>query len=271
MRRRNSNAQGYVQGALSGGITKAARTGYHARTEPNPDNHCSLEQEMRIDTAIVNVVLRALFRLLCRLDAAELDRLPRSGPALLVMNHINFLEAPLVAAFVSSPKLAALSKKENLHNPFYRYFAGLWNAIPIDRGGVDTESFNRCLQWIGNDGILGLAPEGTRSRDGVLRQGKAGVAVLAQRAGVPVWPVAHFGTENFWKNLKGFRRTPISFRVGQPYMIEPAGSMTRTIRQEVADEIMASIARLMPEEYRGPYSQAVSRKPEHLKSIILTS
>jgi 1-acyl-sn-glycerol-3-phosphate acyltransferase len=222
---------------------------------------------MRIDTAIVNVVLRGLFRMACKLDADELKRLPRSGPALLVMNHINFLEAPLVAAFVASPKLAALSKKENLSNPFFGYFAGLWNAIPIDRGGVDTDSFNRCLAWIANDGILGLAPEGTRSRDGVLRQGKAGVAVLAQRAGVPVWPVAHFGTEDFWKDLKTFKRTPITFRVGQPYMIEPAGSMTKTVRQEVADEIMASIARLMPENYRGAYAESALNEPRHLRLL----
>jgi len=186
-------------------------------------------------------------------------------PPYAVMNHINFLEAPLVAAFVASPKLAALSKKENLNNPFYGYFARLWNAIPIDRTGVDTDSFNRCLAWIGNDGLLGLAPEGTRSKDGILRQGKAGVAVLSQRAGVPVWPVAHFGTEDFWNNLKAFKRTPICFRVGQPYMIEPAGSMTRTVRQEVADEIMASIARLMPEDYRGPYAQSASCEPRHLR------
>jgi 1-acyl-sn-glycerol-3-phosphate acyltransferase len=222
---------------------------------------------MRPDTALVNVIIRALFRLLCRLDVAELKRIPRSGPAILVMNHINFLEAPLVAAFVASPKLAALSKKENLNNPFYGSFAGLWNAIPIDRGGVDTESFNRCLDWLGKDGMLGLAPEGTRSRNGVLRLGKAGVAVLAQRAAVPVWPVAHFGTEDFWKNLKAFKRTPISFRVGQPYMIEPAGSMTKTVRQEVADEIMVSIAKLMPEQYHGPYAGLASAAPRHLRLL----
>jgi 1-acyl-sn-glycerol-3-phosphate acyltransferase len=226
---------------------------------------------MRPDTAIVNVVLRALFHLLCRLDVSELRRLPRRGPALLVMNHINFLEAPLVAVFAASPRLAALSKKENLNNPFYGYFAGLWNAIPIDRGGVDTESFKRCLDWIANDGILGLAPEGTRSRDGVLIQGKAGVAVLAQRAGVPIWPVAHFGTEDFWKNLKSFKRCSISFRVGQPYMIEPAASMTKSIRQEVADEIMASIARLMPDKYRGPYTNSAFNEPRHLRALTLTS
>ena len=222
---------------------------------------------MRPDTFIVNSVLRTLFRLLCRLDVAELKGLPRSGPALLVMNHINFLEAPLVAAFIASPKLAALSKKENLSNPFYGYFAGLWNAIPIDRGGVDTESFKRCLAWIADDGILGLAPEGTRSGNGVLRQGKAGVAVLAQRAGVPIWPVAHFGTEDFWKNLKTFKRCPISFRVGQPYMIKSEISMSKTVRQEVADEIMVSIASLMPERYRGPYVNNRFAEARHLQVL----
>ncbi len=103
--------------------------------------------------------------------------------------------------------------------------------------------------------------------DGILQQGKAGVAMLAQRAGVPVWPPAHWGAEDFWKNLKSFRRTPIHLRVGTPYIIEPAGSMTRTVRQEVADEIMSSIAALMPEKYRGPYAGSAGKVPEHLRLL----
>jgi len=220
---------------------------------------------VRIDIAITNAIIRGLLRILCRLDIGDLRRLPSSGPAILVINHINFLEAPLLATFVSSSNLAALSKKENLSNPGYRYFASIWNAIPIDRDGVDTESFKRCLDWVAGGGILGLAPEGTRSMDGVLQQGKAGVAMLAQRAGVPIWPIAHWGAEDFWKNLKAFRRTPIRLRVGTPYLIAPAASMTRTVRQEIADEIMGSIAALMPERYRGSYTGTAETTPRHLR------
>lgn len=224
---------------------------------------------MRIDAAIANAVIRTLLRTLCKLDIGELGKVPALGPAILVTNHINFLEAPLLATFVASSRLAALSKKENLEKGVYRYLASIWNAIPIDRNGVDTESFRLCLEWVESGGILGLAPEGTRSMDGILQQGKAGVAVLAQRAGVPVWPVAHWGAEDFWKNLKAFRRSPIHLRVGLPYLIEPAGSMTRTVRQEVADEIMTSIAALMPEKYRGPYAFSAGQAPRHLRLLSL--
>lgn len=220
---------------------------------------------MRIDIAITNAAIRGLFRILCRLDIDDIKKLPLEGPALLVMNHINFLEAPFFATFLAHTKLAALSKKENLSSPAYRYFTSIWHAIPIDRNGVDTESFNRCLAWVGDQGILGLAPEGTRSKTGILQQGKAGVAMLAQKAGVPVYPIAHWGAEDFWHNLKTFRRSPFHLRVGAPYLIEPAGSMTKTVRQEVADEIMQSIAVMMPEHYRGVYAGTVDGQPRHLK------
>ena len=184
------------------------------------------------------------------------------------MNHINFLEAPLLASFLFPRPLAALTKKENLAIPGYGYLGRLWNAIPIDRGAVDTESFKRCLDWIESGGILGLAPEGTRSRNGVLGRGKPGVAMLAYRAGVPIWPVAHWGGELFWSRLKAFKKTPLSVRIGPPFIIEPAGSMTKTVRQEVADEIMDRIAALLPERYRGGYAYTCFNPPRHTKSLV---
>lgn len=221
----------------------------------------------RLDAYPVNWFIRLVFTITCRLDVREFDKIPATGPGIIVMNHINFLEAPLLAVFLFPRRLAALTKKENLSIPGYGYLGRLWNAIPIDRGNVDTEAFKSCLRWIHQNGILGLAPEGTRSRTGVLGRGKAGVAMLAQRAGVPIWPVAHWGGESFWSNLKSFKRTPVSVRVGLPYVIEPAGSVTKTVRQEIADEIMESIAVLMPIRYRGLYADSCLRLPRHLKHV----
>jgi len=223
---------------------------------------------MRIDIVITNALIRSLLRVLCKLDIEELKKLPVKGPALIVMNHINFLEAPFLATFLDHSKLAALTKKENLTSKAYRYFASIWNAIPIDREGVDTTSFNRCLSWVADDGILGLAPEGTRSKTGILQRGKAGVAMLAEKAGVPVYPIAHWGAEDFWRNLKSFRRSPFHLRVGAPYLIKPAGSMTKTVRQEIADEIMNSIAVMMPGHYRGVYAETTDTQARHLQVFI---
>jgi len=222
---------------------------------------------MRPDAYPVNAIIRQMIRTACRLDAIALQRIPREGPAIVAMNHINFLESPLMASFLFPRKLAALSKKENLTDPIYAYFARLWNAIPIDRGSVDTESFKHCVSWVRDGGILGLAPEGTRSKTGILGRGKAGVAVLAHRAGVPIWPIAHWGGEDFWTNLKAFRRTPLTVRVGRPFVIEPQGSMTKAVRQEVADEIMTQLAILMPEKYRGPYTETCHLPLRHLRYV----
>jgi 1-acyl-sn-glycerol-3-phosphate acyltransferase len=220
-----------------------------------------------MDAYPVNALIRLLFHAACRVDPRDFSMIPKSGPGIIVMNHINFLEAPLMACFLFPRPLAALTKKENLEIPGYGYLGRLWNAIPIDRGGVDTESFKRCLDWIEAGGILGLAPEGTRSGNGELGRGKAGVAMLAYRAGVPIWPVAHWGGEMFWSRLKVFKRTPLSIRTGDPFVIEPAGSMTKTVRQEVADEIMDRIAALLPERYRGGYAQSCLNPPRHTKTL----
>jgi len=80
--------------------------------------------------------------------------------------------------------------------------------------------------------------------------------------------MAHWGAEDFWRNLKSFKRSPFHLRVGAPYLIEPVGSMTKTVRQEVADEIMQSIAAMMPEQYRGVYAGTVGAQPRHLKPCI---
>lgn len=218
----------------------------------------------RIDAGPVNAIIRALLNTLCSIDGADLLGFPDSGPAIFVMNHINFLEAPLLGAFAYPRKVAGLTKKQNLKVPVYGYLAKIWNAIPLDRESVDTESFKACAAWLRRGGILGLTPEGTRSGNGVLRRGKAGVAVLAGRASAPIWPVALWGGEAFWENLKRRRRTPVTIRVGAPFVIEPGLSMTKTVRQEVADEIMGRIAALMPERYRGPYAETWDAKPVRL-------
>jgi 1-acyl-sn-glycerol-3-phosphate acyltransferase len=221
----------------------------------------------RLDAYPVNAFIRLLFRVSCRLDPYAFRGLPETGPGIIVMNHINFLEAPLLASFLFPRPLAALTKKENLEIPGYGYLGKLWNAIPIDRGAVDTESFKHCLDWMESGGILGLAPEGTRSRNGVLGRGKPGVAMLAYRAGVPIWPIAHWGGELFWSRLKAFKKTPLSVQTGVPFIIEPVGSMTKTVRQEVADEIMDRIAALLPERYRGGYAQTCFNPPRHTKPL----
>jgi 1-acyl-sn-glycerol-3-phosphate acyltransferase len=143
-----------------------------------------------------------------------------------------------------------------------------YDAIPINREGSYNEAFRRVRDAMEDGFFVCIAPEGTRSRDGVLRRAKAGVVQLAMLTGAPVLPVAHFGGQDFWANIRKLRRTPFTFRVGRPFRFKTDGK--RPCRAEfdaMLDELMAQIASLLPEELRGEYAASVHKECRRLEFI----
>jgi 1-acyl-sn-glycerol-3-phosphate acyltransferase len=116
--------------------------------------------------------------------------------------------------------------------------------------------------------IFALAPEGTRSKDGRLQHGHAGVVLLALETGAPILPLAFWGSENWQRNLKRLRRTPFKIAVGEPFRITPGKSHPdRAYRQAVTEEIMLQLASLLPLEYRGVYADTPAVVPQYLEFI----
>ena len=90
--------------------------------------------------------------------------------------------------------------------------------------------------------------------------------MLAFRSNAPILPIAHWGGEKFLGNLKRLRRTDFSMRAGRPFMLNTNGErITREQRQQVADEMMYQLAALLPEEYRGEYSDMSKATTQFLK------
>lgn len=217
---------------------------------------------MRGAELLVTYGIRAVLRLLCRVEDEELARVPRRGPLIIVTNHVNFLEVPMLYTHLAPRRTIGLVKRETWDNPLLGRLADLWGAIPLDRGGADLEALRRAFAVLEGGGFLGVAPEGTRNRDGKLRRGHPGVALIAARSGAPILPIAHYGGEGFWPRFKSGRRTPFRFRVGEPYRLDlPPGGPRREERQAVADEIMDSLALLLPPARRGLYPDPESRRP----------
>jgi 1-acyl-sn-glycerol-3-phosphate acyltransferase len=214
----------------------------------------------------VNWVLRRFFRLLLNIDNKDFDQLPRHGPLILVGNHINAIEPPVLIPHAYPREVIGLAKKESWENPLFHFLFDLWEIIPIEREAVDREAFRRAIDILAMGKILAVFPEGTRSKEGRMLQGKPGIVALAIRSQAPMLPVALFGHENFWDNLKHARRTPFHMNVGRPFRIincSEAGS--REVRQIVTDEIMMKIAQLLPEQYRGYYSGADKAEYKYLE------
>jgi 1-acyl-sn-glycerol-3-phosphate acyltransferase len=209
---------------------------------------------MTIPFKMTNWVLRRVFQTVCRIDVPQIRTIPTVGPLILVANHINFLEVPVLVPHLDNPAVIGLSKKESWDNPLFNFLFNQWQAIPIERGVVDRDAFRQCLEVLAKGKILAISPEGTRSINGRLQQAKPGVVALALRSQAPLIPVAMFGHENFWQNFKHLRRTDFHVAVGKPFQLNLGEEgLSRDGRQAVADEIMYKLAELLPERYRGVY------------------
>jgi 1-acyl-sn-glycerol-3-phosphate acyltransferase len=216
----------------------------------------------------VNWVLRAFFGILCRLDTKALDSIPMHGPLILVANHVNFLEVPVVRASLHPRSVIGLTKVQSYHNPLFNFLFHTWGGIPIERGTVDRAALQACTDALAQGEILAVMPEGTRSGDGKLLPGKPGTVLLATRSDAPLLPVACWGAEHFWENLKHFRRTPFHVRAGRPFVVDTHGeALSKDVRQRITDEIMFKISALLPEQYRGVYPCPEAEVYRYLREV----
>jgi 1-acyl-sn-glycerol-3-phosphate acyltransferase len=210
---------------------------------------------MRSSAYVVAPIVRVILSAACRVDRAELSKVPKKGPLIIVTNHVNFLEAPLLYSFLYPRDISGFAKAETWRNPFLGMLATIWECVPVDRGGNDMQSMRKALEALARGKMLNVMPEGTRSHDGRLGRGQGGVVAMALHSRAPIVPIAHFGGEDFWRNLRRGKRTDVGIRVGNPFRLrEPEPGRAKAARAEAAEEIMLRIAELLPPEYRGEYS-----------------
>lgn len=177
------------------------------------------------------------------------------GPLIVISNHTGQIEVPLIFAHLQPRKMTGWAKIESWDNKFLNWVFGVWGMIPVRRGEADMRALKAAIRALEQGRIFGVAPEGTRNHTGVLIRAQPGAVTLALHTGVPVLPVAHWGGEKLMKNLKRFKRTDFHIRVGKPFKVDTQGvKVTSEIRQQIVDEMMYEIAKLLPEEYRGVYA-----------------
>jgi 1-acyl-sn-glycerol-3-phosphate acyltransferase len=221
---------------------------------------------LKILSDIANGIIKFLTAVGCRIDSRQLVKIPARGPLILTANHINFLETPVIFPRLFPRPVTALAKIEYWDSLFFRFLFNLWKLIPIRRGEADLEAFQKALAAMQAGKILIILPEGTRSSDGKMQEAHAGIVLLAVRSGAPILPVAHWGGENVWENLKHFKRTDFKIAVGNPFKVETGGkALSRDVRQQIANEIMYQIAALLPENYRGVYTDISKATEDYLR------
>jgi 1-acyl-sn-glycerol-3-phosphate acyltransferase len=201
-------------------------------------------------------LLRAVaFKLLVKIDEVEgLENIPETGPAILLMNHIAFVD-PIVILHLVPRNIIPMAKVEVYRYPVIGIFPRIWGVITVRREEFDRRAVQDALDVLGAGEIVLLAPEGTRNPE--LLRGKEGVAYLASRSGAPVIPVAVDGTQGYptFRYSRRWREGGVSIRFGKPFMYRK--EFQRAGREELrkmADEAMYNLASLLPERRRGTYS-----------------
>ena len=204
--------------------------------------------------SMTNVMRMALF-LCARWRVEGKEAVPPGGPLLIVCNHLSHIDPPMLAAAIPRT-ISFLAKKELFEHPLGGRAIRWYGAVPVDRtGGANRDNFERILGLLERDGVLGVFPEGTRSKTGGMQRAKPGVALLAMRSNAPILPVAITGSEK----VRGFRsllsRPRITVRIGEPFTLPSVeGTLGRAQLTSVTEMIMGRISALLPPEYRGAYA-----------------
>jgi 1-acyl-sn-glycerol-3-phosphate acyltransferase len=232
---------------------------------------------MGLRRAVVIRLIRFVMFAFCKIDAGEYSAAVRGGrlsdgtpvkPMIIAVNHINFLDVPILASQAYPRLVVGILKDTTWKNPFMSFLCGTFDAIPLNRGGAFLDTFKRAKEAVDNGAFIGIAPEGSRSGTGILQKGRAGVLALALMTKTPILPVAHYGEQHFWKNIRRFKRTTVVYKVGRPFYFKTKdGTVPRAEREKYIDEMMIQIAALLPEELRGAYAGRVSEKCERLEFL----
>ena len=210
-------------------------------------------------------IARWLMALLGGARVEGLERVPREGPFILVANHCSQADPPLLgwATGHQVGRVVHFMAKQEMHAwPVIGWLADRSGVFFVRRGDGDRAAQRLALELLAAGKPVGVFPEGTRSRDGRMREGRAGAALLAIRSGAPVLPVGIAGTHRLFPSGSRLpRRSRVTFRVGKPFSLghQPTGRIDRAALAAGTDRIMAEIAGLLPPAQRPREDRPASR------------
>jgi 1-acyl-sn-glycerol-3-phosphate acyltransferase len=197
---------------------------------------------------------RAMFAIYFRWRVFNPERVPLQGGVILASNHASFLDPPLVGSGLKRD-INYLARESLFRFPGVGALLRSWNSVPVDRDGGGARGLKIILErLLAGNGII-LFPEGTRTPDGNLQAARSGVGLTVIKSAAPVVPVRVFGTfDAYGRNHKFPRPYRVAVKYGEPLRFEKLRAETKTcdkarlkqIYQEIADEIMAAIAKLEP-------------------------
>jgi len=209
---------------------------------------------MNLSYRIGRIIFRAIFATYFRWRVLGAENVPLTGGVILAANHGSFLDPPLIGC--GTERVISMLARESLFRfPPMGALLRSWSVVPVDRDGGGAKGLKIILNRLLAGAGIAMFPEGTRTRDGQLQPARSGIGLTVIKSTAPVVPVRVFGAfEAYGRHLKFPRPRRIVLKYGRPLNFETLRAEAATcdkarlkeIYQQVADEIMAAIARLEP-------------------------
>lgn len=212
----------------------------------------------RPGAAIVGFVARLLWK--ARIEGIE--HLPRGGAYIVVANHCSNVD-PLVMGWATGNQVGRvvhfMAKAEMRGWPIIGWLATQAGVYFVRRGEGDRAAQRFSLETLAAGEPIAIFPEGTRSRNGRLKEGRRGAALLAMRSGAPIVPAGISGTQRIFPGRSRWpHATRIVVRYGPPFRLEPVpeGRIDRDALAAGTDRIIGAIEELLPVEQRRAGAEA---------------
>jgi 1-acyl-sn-glycerol-3-phosphate acyltransferase len=201
----------------------------------------------------LHVLVTLIRPLFCRLTVEGAEQLPASGGVVVACNHTLGPDY-LILGYASPRQIYYMAKVEIFAwNPLLTRLFEAVGTFPVHRGKGDLAALETAVEVVQGGHVLGMFPEGTRSRTGQLQRGKSGAARIAMLAGAPVTPAIVLGSplvlKQWWKLGP---RPQVTVRFGPPLYLTGNPDNPDDARRNT-ERIMRAMAELLPPDLRGFY------------------
>ncbi|MBN2853497.1 MAG: 1-acyl-sn-glycerol-3-phosphate acyltransferase [Clostridia bacterium] len=200
-----------------------------------------------MENKAIKLFVRGLFRVLLkivfRVKYIGEKSFPDEGPYIICSNHISMVDIPILACFAKGDRwIYFMAKKEFFSKPFTKWLFTKMSAFPVDRGNADIVSIRTATRYLKGGNLLGIFPQGTRSKADDALPGRKGPAMLASLTEAKIIPVLIEGQFKF--------RSKIKVYIGKPFDLgmKMKTKYSKQVYQDKSQEIMKAIYAL-PEVY----------------------
>ncbi|MBW6473259.1 MAG: 1-acyl-sn-glycerol-3-phosphate acyltransferase [Anaerolineaceae bacterium] len=198
---------------------------------------------------ILKGLVRILVGLLVKIEITGLENFPKTGPYIVVGNHVSALE-PILMVIYTPQQLEYLGTGDIPIDPRMSFISSLYRFIPVMRGQIDQKGLHNALAVLEQNGVLGIFPEGGIWEKN-LKKPKIGTSWIAYKSKAPIVPIGFSGMNGAMQKALSFKRPKVSIKIGKLLTYDEIFSTDQSIKQlmnQGALKIMEEISTLLPPE-----------------------